>query len=71
MKIHKITWQGTLQGEIDIEASSAQESRQKLENISRQELIKLSTIWNNDQPLTIENVQGYVDPDTWDLIETD
>ena len=71
MKIHKITWQGTLQGDIDIEASSAQEARQKLENISRQELIKLSTIWNNDQPLTIENVQGYVDPETWDLIETD
>ena len=71
MKKFKITWQGSFYGDIEIEAKSAQEAKEKLADLSRAELLKSSTIWNNDKPVQIESVDDYIDPETWELIEND
>ncbi len=74
MKKYKITWKGIVHGDIEIEASSAQEAKEKLANISRPELLKMSTIWNSDELVQIEGVDtkyGYVDQETWELLESD
>ena len=68
MSIHKITWQGNVFGDIEIEANSAQEAKEKLLAMSRSELVQSSKIWNSDQPVQIDCVDtqfGIFDEETW------
>ena len=68
MSIHKITWQGNFFGDIEIEANSAQEAKEKLLAMSRSELVQSSKIWNSDQPVQIDCVDtqfGIFDEETW------
>jgi len=72
MSIHKITWQGNVFGDIEIEANSAQEAKEKLKEITLIKLVQSSKIWNNDKPVQIEGVDtdyGFVDQRTWELLE--
>ena len=68
MSMHKITWQGSVHGDIEIEANSAQEAKEKLLAMSRSELVQSSKIWNSDQPVQIDCVDtqfGIFDEETW------
>jgi len=68
MEKHKITWQGSVHGDIEIEANSAQEAKEKLLAMSRSELVQSSKIWNSDQPVQIDCVDtqfGIFDEETW------
>ena len=72
MSIHKITWQGNVFGDIEIEANSAQEAKEKLKEMTQTKLVQSSKIWNNDKPVQIEGVDtdyGFVDQRTWELLE--
>ena len=72
MSIHKITWQGNIFGDIEIEANSAQEAKEKLKEMTQTKLVQSSKIWNNDKPVQIEGVDtdyGFVDQRTWELLE--
>ena len=68
MEKHKITWQGSVHGDIEIEANSAQDAKEKLLAMSRSELVQSSKIWNSDQPVQIDCVDtqfGIFDEETW------
>ena len=68
MEKHKITWKGSVHGDIEIEANSAQEAKEKLLAMSRSELVQSSKIWNSDQPVQIDCVDtqfGIFDEETW------
>ena len=68
MEKHKITWQGSVHGDIEIEANSAQEAKEKLLAMSRSELVQSSKIWNSEQPVQIDCVDtqfGIFDEETW------
>ena len=68
MEKHKITWQGNVFGDIEIEANSAQEAKEKLLAMSRSELVQSSKIWNSEQPVQIDCVDtqfGIFDEETW------
>ena len=68
MEKHKITWQGSVHGDIEIEANSAQEAKEKLLAMRRSELVQSSKIWNSDQPVQIDCVDtqfGIFDEETW------
>ena len=72
MSIHKITWQGNVFGDIEIEANSAQEAKEKLKEMTQTKLVQSSKIWNNDKPVQIEGVDtdyGFVDQRTCELLE--
>ena len=72
MSIHKITWQGNVFGDIEIEANSAQEAKEKFKEMTQTKLVQSSKIWNNDNPVQIEGVDtdyGFVDQRTWELLE--
>ena len=72
MSIHKITWQGNIFGDIEIEANSAQDAKEKLKEMTQTELVQSSKIWNNDKPVQIEGVDtnfGFIDQKTWELLE--
>ena len=68
MEKHKITWQGSVHGDIEIESNSAQKAKEKLLAMSRSELVQSSKIWNSDQPVQIDCVDtqfGIFDEETW------
>ena len=72
MSIHKITWQGNVFGDIEIEANSVREAKEKLKEMTQTKLVQSSKIWNNDKPVQIEGVDtdyGFVDQRTWELLE--
>ena len=72
MSIHRITWQGSIYGDIEIEANSAQDAKEKLLSMDLSVLLSSSKLWNNDKPVQIEGVDtnyGFVDQRTWELLE--
>ena len=44
MSIHKIIWQGNVFGDIEIEANSAQEAKEKLKEMTQTKLVQSSKI---------------------------
>ena len=72
MKKYKITWQGNVYGEIEIEANTVHAAKEKLSLMNQSELIKISQIWNSDKPVKIEGADthfGFVDEQTWVELE--
>ena len=72
MDKHKITWFGNIYGEIEIEATSAQEAKEKLQSMKTSDLVKSSNFWNSNETIKIDCVDtkyGLLDEETWIEIE--
>ena len=71
MDTYTITWRGEIFGDLKITAETTDEAKAKLKSIPRSELVKLSSIWQHDKPVSIETIDtelGIFDKDTWELI---
>ena len=71
MEDHTITWRAEVCGDVKISAETADEAKAKLASIPRSELVKHSSIWQHDKPVSIETVDtelGLFDKESWELV---
>ena len=71
MENHTITWRAEVCGDVKISAETADEAKAKLASIPRSELVKHSSIWQHDKPVSIETVDtelGLFDKESWELV---
>ena len=71
MENHTITWRAEVCGDVKISAETADEAKAKLASIARSELVKHSSIWQHDKPVSIETVDtelGLFDKESWELV---
>ena len=71
MDNYTITWRGEVFGDLKITAETADEAKAKLAFIPRSELVKHSSIWQHDKPVSVETVDielGLIDKESWELI---
>ena len=71
MDTYTITWRGEVFGDLKITAETADEAKAKLASIPRSELVKHSSIWQHDKPVSIETVDtelGLFDKESWELV---
>lgn len=72
MKNYTITWRGEVFGDVKIAAKTAEEAKEKIALISRSDLVKHSSIWQHDKPVSIENFDtdlSLFDQETWEAID--
>ena len=71
MDTYTITWRGEVFGDLKITAETADEAKAKLASIPRSELVKHSSIWQHDKPVSVETVDtelGLFDKESWELV---
>ena len=71
MNEFKLTWYGAVHGDITIEAESAGDAKAKLSEMRNNDLVKLSTIWQSEDPVSIDCVEtdlGVLNVEEWELI---
>ena len=67
----KLTWHGAVHGDITIEAESASDAKSKLAGMRNNDLVKSSSIWQSEEPVSIDCVEtdlGLMDIKEWELI---
>ena len=67
----KLTWHGAVHGDIIIVAESASRAKTKLAELNNDDLIKASTIWQSEEPISIDSVEtdlGLMDIKEWELV---
>ena len=68
MDTYTITWRGEVFGDLKITAKTVDEAKTKLASIPRSELIKHSSIWQHDKPVSVETVYtecSFFDKESW------
>ena len=71
MEEFSITWSEKIYGDIKIQAKSSKEAKAKLRSMTKQELVKSSSIWNSDENTKVESVDTYLgvfNEELWDMI---
>lgn len=71
MSSYTITWRGEVFGDLKIVAESADEAKEKIARMPRSDLVKHSSIWQHETPVSIETVDtelGLFDQNTWELL---
>ena len=71
MEEFSITWSEKIYGDIKIRAKSSKEAKAKLRSMTKQELVKSSSIWNSDENTKVESVDTYLgvfNEELWDMI---
>ena len=74
MSKHIITWCRTIHGDISVEAETASDAKEMLASMKNEDLVKSSSIWQTEEPVSVENVStdlGDLDEETWEIIYGD
>ena len=67
----KLTWHGAVHGDIIIEAESASDAKTRLAEMRNNDLVKSSSIWQSEEPVSIDCVEtdlGLMDIKEWELV---
>jgi len=71
MNEFRITWYGAIHGDITIEAESAKDAKEKLIEMGSGDLVRASTIWQSEDPISIDCVEtqlGMMDEKEWEFV---